>query len=67
LFLATPSRSPQECELLRLTLQDIELISDQQLDRLFREKLLPEPEPGEKHKTLELFFSTMEKKQRREV
>jgi len=47
-------------EQLGLTLQEIELLSDQELDRLFGERLLPQP--GEKYKTLESYFPTIEKK-----
>ena len=47
-------------EQLGLTLPDIEQLSDQHLDRLFGENLLPKP--GEKYKVLESFFPTMEKK-----
>jgi len=44
---------------LGLTLQDIEVFSDQQLDRLFGENLLPEP--SDKYKALESIFPTIEK------
>jgi transposase len=45
---------------LGLSLPEIEVLSDQELDHLFGENLLPEP--SEKYKTLESFFPTMEKK-----
>ena len=44
---------------LGLGLQDIEGHSDQELDNLFSENLLPEP--SDKYKALETFFTTMEK------
>jgi transposase len=44
---------------LGLTIKDIEVLSDQQLDRLFGENLLPEP--SDKYKALESIFPTIEK------
>jgi transposase len=46
-----------------LTLPDIERLSDQELDHLFGENLIPEP--SDKYKTLELFFPIMEKQLKR--
>ncbi len=48
---------------LGLTPGDIGELSDQQLDRLFGENLLPEP--GDKYKALEAIFPTMEKELKR--
>jgi len=48
---------------LGLTLQAIEEHSDQELDNLFGENLLPEP--SDKYKSLESFFPTMEKELRK--
>ena len=44
---------------LGLKLDDIEGRSDQELDQLFGENLMPEP--SDKYKALESFFPTMEK------
>lgn len=44
---------------LGLSLHDIEGLSDQKLDHLFGENLMPEP--SDKYKALESFFPTMEK------
>jgi transposase len=46
-----------------LTPKDIEDLSDQELDQLFGENLIPEP--GEKYKTLESFFPAIEKELKR--
>jgi len=48
---------------LGLTPQDIEGVSDKELDELFGENLLPEP--GDKYKTLEAIFPTIEKEPKR--
>jgi transposase len=48
---------------LGLTPQDIDGVSDKELDELFGENLLPEP--GEKYKTLEAIFPTIEKELKR--
>jgi transposase len=44
---------------LSLSLHDIEGLSDQELDHLFGENLMPEP--SDKYKALESFFTTLEK------
>jgi transposase len=46
-------------ERLELSIADIEQKSDQELDHLFGESLLPEP--SDRYKTLEVFFPKMEK------
>ena len=48
---------------LRLSLHDIEVRSDQELDHMFGENLMPEP--SDKYKALESFFPTMEKELKR--
>ena len=50
---------------LRLSISFIEQQSDQELDHIFGENLLPEP--NERYKTLEPYFPKMEKELKKEV
>lgn len=48
---------------LGLTLQDVEMFSDHELDQVFEENM--QPEPSDKYKALEVFFPTIEKELKR--